>query len=90
MADWGYDVDWFIDTLIAMEVTNIVIPSRSSRKVQRIIDEEHYKQRNKVERFFSRLKNWRRVATRYDKTARNFNAFAALAAAIINFTVNAA
>ena len=47
----------------------VVIPSKKNRLVQHMIDRNLYRDRNKVERFFSRLKQFRRLATRYDKTA---------------------
>jgi transposase len=50
------------------------------RKVQRSVDHLIYRQRNLIERFFNKLKHFRRVATRYDKTARNFFAAVLLAA----------
>ena len=56
------------------------IPTSRDRKVQRSVDHCLYRQRNLVERFFNRLKHFRRVATRYDKTARNFLAAVLLAA----------
>jgi len=58
-----------------------VIPSTASRKVQIPLDKKRYKQRNTVERMFCRIKDWRRIATRYDKLARNF--FSALCLAAI-------
>ena len=56
------------------------IPTCSDRKVQRVVDAALYRKRNLVERFFNKLKHFRRIATRYDKTARNFLAAVALAA----------
>jgi len=61
----------------------VVIPSRANAKVPRSIDENLYKDRNKIERFFNRIKHYRRIATRYDKTAASFLAFLHLAAAMI-------
>jgi len=52
-----------------------VIPSRNNAKRPREIDRELYKDRNKIERFVGRVKHYRRVATRYEKTARNYMAF---------------
>ena len=57
-----------------------VIPTRKDRKEQRAIDRHLYKPRNVLERYFSRVKQYRRVATRYDKKAANFLAFAWVAA----------
>jgi len=60
-----------------------VIPPKKNRKVQREYDKETYKNRNQVERFFNRLKNFRRVATRYDKLVSSFLAFVQLATTLI-------
>jgi len=57
-----------------------VIPPRSNLKDQREFDRHLYKERNLVERFINRAKQYRRVATRYEKTARNFLAFVQVAA----------
>lgn len=57
-----------------------VIPSKSNRKLPKEFDAEVYKDRNKIERFFGRLKaSFRRIATRYEKTSRNFMAMIKLA-----------
>jgi len=60
-----------------------VIPPRANRKVQREYDREHYKGRHLIENFFARLKLFRAIATRYDKTAGNFLAALHLAATAI-------
>jgi putative transposase len=52
-----------------------VIPPKRNRIEQRELDVHLYAERNKIERLFNRLKHYRRLATRYDKTARNFLAF---------------
>ncbi len=84
LADKGYDCDAFIDELLKTNATmNIVIPSKKNRVKPRPMDKELYKDQNKVERFFNRLKHYRRIATRYDKTARNFLAFIFLASSLI-------
>ena len=50
-----------------------VIPSKANRKIPKDFDAEIYKQRNKIERFFGRIKaSFRRIATRYEKTSRKF------------------
>jgi transposase len=56
-----------------------VIPTTASRKIQRTVDKAIYALRNRIERFFNRLKNSRRVATRYDKLSESFVAFVLLA-----------
>lgn len=58
------------------------IPPRSNRLVQRHYDRHLYRLRNLIERFFNRLKHFRRVATRYDKLARSYLVFAQLACAL--------
>ena len=82
IADKGYDSDAFVAYVEAREA-EAVIPSRRNRKEQRELDRNLYKDRNKVERFFNRLKHYRRVATRYEKTARNYLAFVYLASTMI-------
>ena len=57
-----------------------IIPMRRSRKVQIPIDDHIYTLRNRIERCFNRLKNWRRLATRYDKTAESYLGFVLIAA----------
>jgi len=82
VADKGYDSDVLIE---AIETTGAqaIIPPRSNRLTQRKVDWHRYKARNLVERFFNRLKQFRRIATRYDKLANRFNAFLHLACAYI-------
>ena len=82
IADKGYDSETFIAFVRAREA-EAVIPSRRNRKEQREIDENLYKDRNKVERFFNRLKHYRRLATRYEKTACNYLSMVYLASAMI-------
>ena len=71
LADKGYDADSFIQSLEARGIT-VVIPPKSNRKVQRNCDFALYAERNLVERFFNTIKHFRGIATRYEKTARNF------------------
>lgn len=61
----------------------MVIPPKSNRKTQRSYDKNLYRERNAVERFFCKLKQYRRVATRYDKLLTNFMGFVKLAAIAI-------
>jgi putative transposase len=82
VADKAYDADAFLELLHERHI-EAVIPPLSRRRVQRSFDQRKYKQRNFVERFVNRIKHYRRVATRYDKTARNFLAFAQLAATLV-------
>ena len=60
-----------------------VIPPRANRKEVREYDAHQYKSRNLIERFFARIKQFRRIATRYDKLAVRFEAFISIAAAFI-------
>ena len=82
LADKGYDADALL-AQIALWGAQAVIPSKKNRKEQRVIDDELYKDRNKVERFIGRIKQYRRVATRYEKTARNYLAMVHLASAMV-------
>ena len=80
VADKGYDCDW-LRVQIREQGARPVIPARRGFR-QRRYDRTRYKLRNVVERFFNRLKHYRRVATRYDKTDANFQGFLYLAALI--------
>jgi len=71
VADRGYDSNAVLD-LIARSGAQPNIPSCSRRIVRRTVDPAIYKQRNLIERFFCKLKQFRRIATRFDKLARNF------------------
>src|SRR6202041_2641350 len=68
---------------IAETGAQIVIPPKRNRKLQRAYDSDLYKERNIIERFFNKLKQFRRVATRYDKLLVNFMGFVKLAAIAI-------
>jgi transposase len=78
VADRGYDSNAVID-LIRRSGARAAIPSTAQRTVRRSVDMAIYRQRNLVERFFCNLKHFRRVATRFDKLARNFLAAILLA-----------
>ena len=78
VADRGYDSNAVLD-LIRSSGAEPSIPSTSQRTVRRSVDMAIYRQRNLVERFFCKLKHFRRVATRFDKLARNFLAAVLLA-----------
>ena len=82
IADKGYDSKAVVDRVRAAGA-RVVIPTQKNRKVQRDTDWHRYKDRNLVERFWAKAKRCRRVATRYDKTARNFMAFVHVAAILI-------
>ena len=81
-ADKAYDSDSIIEYLNASNI-QAVIPPRCNRLVQRAFDKHLYRNRNLVERFFCRIKQFRRIATRYDKLTQRFASFVALTAAII-------
>jgi transposase len=78
VADRGYDARAIID-LVAATGGTACIPTQKDRKVQRSVDPQIYRQRNLIERFFCKLKHFRRIATRFDKLARNFLAAVLLA-----------
>jgi putative transposase len=82
IGDKGYDADHFLLWLKEQNIEQ-VIPPRRSRKEQRQIDTNLYRDRNKIERLWNRLKQYRRIATRYDKTARNYLSFVFLASTIL-------
>ena len=82
LADKGYDSDAFVQT-ITDSGAEPVIPSRKNRKKPRDYDKELYKERNLVERLFQKLKHFRRVATRYEKLARNYMGMLHLASSMI-------
>ena len=71
LADKGYDADHFVDVLTTRAI-KVVIPPKSNRTVKRDYDFALYCERNLVERFFCIIKHFRAIATRYEKTARNF------------------
>jgi len=82
IADKGYDSDAFIADIAARDAEP-VIPPRHNRLTERSYDQEEYKKRNVVERFINVIKQCRRVATRYEKTARNFLGVVAFASTFV-------
>ena len=78
VADRGYDAQAVIE-LVRSRGGCAHIPTQKDRKLQRSVDPAIYRQRNLVERFFCKLKHFRRIATRFDKLARNFLAAVLLA-----------
>ena len=82
IADKGYDADHLCET-IAETGSEVVIPPKRNRIIKRRYDTDLYKERNIIERFFNKLKQIRRVATRYDKLLANFMGFVKLAAIAI-------
>jgi transposase len=82
IADKGYDSDAFVE-VIQKRGAEAVIPPKSNRVEPREYDRHTYKERNLVERFWSKAKQFRRVATRYEKKAANFLAFVQMAAIMV-------
>jgi transposase len=80
LGDRGYDADCFRDALQAKGITPC-IPGRKSRNEPVRCDKRRYKRRNRIEIMFGRLKDWRRVATRYDRCPTVF--LSAIAATVI-------
>ena len=74
IGDKAYDSDAFISEITSQDAV-AVIPPRKNRIQTRTYDKELYKLRNRIERFFHRLKQYRRVATRYDKLAVRYLGF---------------
>jgi transposase len=79
LADRGYDSDHIRETLEAKGAAT-VIPTRRNRKIQIPVDGHIYALRNRIERCFNKLKNSRRMATRYDKTTASYLGFVQIAA----------
>ena len=82
LADRGYDADWFRCALLARGIT-LCIPSKTNRKVPIPHDKALYKQRHRIENMFGKLKDWRRIHTRYDRCVHTFFSAIAIAAAVI-------
>ena len=83
IADKAFDADDRVIRPLASAGKSAVIPPRQNRTAPRPFDQELYKTRHLIENFFCKLKQFRAIATRYDKTARNFLAAVHLAAATI-------
>jgi transposase len=79
IADKGYDSDKIVEHVEQTMLAKAVIPPRSNRKQQRDYDQILYKLRNRIERCFNKLKQFRRFATRYEKSKACFQALVALA-----------
>ena len=82
LRDCGYDADWFREVLKDKEIGSC-IPGRKLRKTTVKYDIRRYKRRNRIEIMFGRLKDWRRAATRYDRSPKVFLSAIALAALVI-------
>ena len=82
-GDAGYDSNFIIDEVLALGMKPVICPNKS-RKVHKLkLDQKIYKRRYLVEVFFHHLKRYRAIATRYEKTARNFLALVQLASTMI-------
>jgi transposase len=79
VVDKGSDRDEVWANLLMKSILS-VIPPRANRKQPIDCDFNRYKDRNRIERMFNRLKQFRRIAARYDKTAKSYLAFLSLAA----------
>lgn len=82
IADRAYDAEAFHDIILDAGAIP-VIPPRPERRRPHACDWRIYKERNLIERFFAKLKQFRRVATRYDKLLANFRGFVLIAAIAI-------
>ena len=82
IADRGYDKRALVER-IESRGAQAVIPTQKSRAVQRVVDPHWYRERNLCERFWSRVEQYRRVATRYEKKAANLLAFVKVAAIMV-------
>ena len=83
IADKAFDADARVLEPLARAGKSAVIPQLPNRRTPREFDRHLYKERHLIENFFCKLKQFRAIATRYDKTARNFLAAIHLAAVII-------
>ena len=83
IADKAFDADERVIAPLTAAGKTPVIPPKANRRVPRDYDRDLYKARHLIENFFAKLKQFRAIATRYDKTARNFLAAIHLAAAAI-------
>jgi transposase len=86
LADRGYDAHWFRQALLNKGITPC-IPSRKHHKVPITHDRVMYKKRHKIENMFAKLKDWRRIHTRYDRCAHTFFSAICIAATVI-FWIN--
>ena len=82
LGDRGYDAGWFREALHDKGI-RACIPGRKQRKTSVKYDKRRYKRRNRIEIMFGRLKDWRRVATRYDRCPKMFLSAIALAATVV-------
>ena len=83
IADKAFDADARVIEPLAAAGKTAVIPSKANRQSPRELDKEIYKERHLIENFFAKLKQFRAIATRYEKTKRNFLAAVHLVAVVI-------
>ena len=83
IADKAFDADKRVIEPLTAAGKTVVIPPKSNRRSPRTYDRDLYKARHLIENFFARLKQFRAIATRYDKTAQNFLAAVYLAASVV-------
>jgi transposase len=83
IADKAFDADERVIEPLTAAGKAFVIPPKANRLVSRDYDRELYKTRHRIENFFAKLKQFRAIATRYDKAARNFLAAIQLTAAVV-------
>ena len=82
LADRGYDANWIRQTLRHKGIEPC-IPPKKNRKVSIAYDKKLYRQRHRIENTFAKLKDWRRIATRYDRCAHTFMSAITIAAIVI-------
>ncbi len=82
VADRGYDADWYRDALKDKGI-RVCIPGRKRRKKKILFVRRRYKRRNRIEIMFGRLKDWRRIATRYDRCPKVFLSAITLTATVL-------
>ena len=86
LGDRGYDASWFRGALTERGIT-ACIPSKTNRKIAIPHDRALYRQRHRIENMFGKLKDWRRIHTRYDRCAHTFFSAICIAATVI-FWIN--
>lgn len=82
LADRAYDCNWLRDRLAEARIA-ACIPPKKSRRAPARYDKTLYRQRHRIENTFARLKDWRRIATRYDRAAHTYRSAVLIAATVI-------
>ena len=82
LRDKGYDANWFREALQDKNITPCIPPKKNRTQTIKY-DKELYKQRHKIENMFGRIKDWRRIATRYDRCSQIFYSAICIAAIVI-------